>query len=88
MLCIAPHVRASVHSDGVALLNIASGKLFLCNETGSQIWQGIAQGLSPEVIVERISREADVGWELVERHTSLFLAELERRGLVVRKQEC
>jgi hypothetical protein len=84
---IAPDVRASAHEDGVAILNIATGKVFLSNRTGLQIWQGLVSGLSADAIVEEISRECDVAWELVRRHTFAFLFELERRGLIIRKAE-
>ena len=87
-LIAASEVRASIHNDGLALLDMATGKVFLCNETGSLIWQGIVAGLSPEAICEEISREFGVAADLVRRQTSLFLSELERRGLLVRRMEC
>jgi hypothetical protein len=86
-LAIAPDVRAAVHEDGLAILNIATGKVFLSNQTGLRIWQGLVSGLSADAIAESISRECDVAWELVRRQTSSFLSELERRGLVIRKAE-
>jgi Coenzyme PQQ synthesis protein D (PqqD) len=82
---VAPEVRASVHPDGLALLHIPSGRVFVCNRTGSRIWQGLVQGLSIDSISEEISRECGVARELVYRHTSSFLAELERRGLLTRR---
>jgi Coenzyme PQQ synthesis protein D (PqqD) len=72
----APDVRASVHDDG---------RVFLCNQTGSRIWQGVVAGLSAEAISEEISRDWGVGCERVRRHTSAFISDLERRGLVIRK---
>ena len=87
-LVAAREVRVSVHQDGLALLDVSTGKVFLCNETGSLIWQGIVAGLTPEAICEEISREFGVGVDLVHRQTSAFLFELERRGLVVRRMEC
>jgi len=81
----APDVRASVHDDGLALLHISTGRVFLCNQTGSRIWQGVVAGLSADAISEEISRDWGVGWELVRRHTSSFIFELERRGLVIRR---
>jgi hypothetical protein len=86
-LVAAREVRASVHDEGLALLDISTGKVFLCNETGSLIWQGITAGLSAEAICEEISREFGVAADLVLRQTSAFIAELERRGLLVRSIE-
>jgi coenzyme PQQ synthesis protein D (PqqD) len=87
-LVAAGEVRVSIHDDGLALFDISTGKVFLCNETGSLIWQGIVAGLSPDAICEEISREFGVAVELVSRQTSSFVAELESRGLVVRRREC
>jgi Coenzyme PQQ synthesis protein D (PqqD) len=78
-------VRTSVHEDGLALLHIPTGRMFLCNRTGARIWQGIVKGLSIEAIAEEISCECGVAHALVEQHTSSFLAELESRGLVTRR---
>ena len=83
-LTIAPGVRASIHDDGLALLNISTGQVFLSNRTGSRIWQGVAAGLSADAISDEISRDCGVRCELVRRHTSSFIFELERRGLVIR----
>lgn len=84
-LSIAPEVGASVHQDGLALLHIPTGRVFVCNRIGSRIWQGLVRGLSIDAISEEISRECGVTRELVERHTSSFLTELEHRGLVTRR---
>ena len=84
-LAIAPDVRASAHDDGLAVLHISTGRVFLANQTGLRIWQGIVAGLTADAISEEISRDWGVGWEMVRRHTSSFIFELERRGLVIRR---
>ena len=81
-LAIPPEVRASIHDDGLAILHIPTGRVFLCNRTASRIWQGVAKGLTAGAISEEISRECGVARDLVQQHTSKFLTELERRGLV------
>jgi hypothetical protein len=86
-LRVAPDVGASAHEDGLTILHIPTGRVFLCNRTGSRIWQGVVQGLSADAISREISREVGVALELVERHTSSFLRELERRGLVTRRMD-
>jgi len=83
-LAIAPDVRVSVHNDGMAVLDISTGRVFLCNRTGARIWQGVEDGLDADEISRQISRECDVSFHLVSRHTSSFLDEVERRGLVIR----
>jgi hypothetical protein len=86
-LAIPPEVRASVHDDGLALLHIPTGRVFLCNRTACRIWQGVTQGLSADAISDQISHECGVERDLVQKHTSSFLADLERRGLVIRRSE-
>lgn len=80
---VAPDVRASLHEDGAAILHISTGQVFLFNSTGSRIWQGVVRGMTAGAIAEEISIEYDTPRELVERHTSAFLAELDRHKLVV-----
>src|SRR5260370_21913774 len=77
-LTVAPEVRTSIHDDGLVLLHIPSGRVFLCNSTGSQVWQGVSNGLNSEAISEQISREYGVAPDLVLQHTSAFISELER----------
>lgn len=84
-LIVAPDVHVSVHDDGLAILHISTGRVFLCNRTGARIWQGLESGLSVDAISEKISRDCAVPWQLVRRHTSSFLLEVERHGLVIRK---
>jgi hypothetical protein len=87
-LTVPSDVRASAHKDGLAILRLSTGQMFLCNETGARIWQGVIAGLSADAITEQISQEFGVGTPLVRRHTFSFLFELERRGLLVPRAEC
>jgi hypothetical protein len=82
---VAAEVRTSVYEDGLALLHIPTGRMFLCNRTGSRIWQGIVKGLSTDAIADEISHECGVAIAVVQQHTSSFVSELERRGLVTRR---
>jgi hypothetical protein len=86
-LAAAADVRASAHDDGLVLLHISTGRVFLCNQTGLRIWQGVVAGLSADAISQEISRDWGVGWERVRRHTSSFISHLERRGLVIRRAD-
>ena len=86
-LAVAPEVRVSDHGDGLALLHIPTGRVFVCNRTGSRIWQGIENGFTPEAISGEISLEAGIGRDLVYQHTSAFVAELKRRRLVIQRAE-
>lgn len=83
-LAVAPEVRASAHLDGLVLLHIPSGRVFLCNRTGARIWKGLSSGLNSDAIAKEISREYGVALDLVVRHTSRFLLDLEQHGFVKR----
>jgi hypothetical protein len=87
-LAIASEVRASAHLDGLVLLHIPSGRVFLCNRTGARIWKGLSNGLNSDAIAEQISRDYGVPRYLVEQHTASFLTDLEQHGFVTRLAEC
>ena len=83
-LTVTPETRVSAHKDGLALLHIPSGRVFVCNRTGARIWQGILKGFSLEAVSEQISREYGLACDVVQRDTQSFLSELERQGLLTR----
>lgn len=87
ILAISPEVRESAHEDGLALLDIQTGRVFLCNRIGSRIWRSIAEGVSAAAISDQISRDCGVARDPVAQHTAAFLIELERHGLVYHKVE-
>ena len=86
-LSIAPEVRASVHDDGLALLHIPTGQVFLGNRTALKIWQGIVQGLSMDAICEEICREYGIAREIVEPQAFSFIRQLECKGILTDKTE-
>jgi hypothetical protein len=85
---LTAEVHASAHDGGLVLLHIPSGRVYNCNRTGSRIWQGLAGGLDPDSISREISRDYGVEEAVVQAHTGLFVAELERRGFVTRMVAC
>ncbi len=87
-LAAAPDVHVSAHDEGIALLQVSTGRVFLCNGTGARIWRSALAGLSTRDICEEISRDFGVGCDIVEPQTSTVLSQLERRGLVIRKAVC
>lgn len=87
-ITLTPEVRASAHKDGLVLLHIPSGRVFLCNRTGARVWQGLSQGLNLDAIADEISREYGVPRDVVEQHTASFVTDLEQHGFVTRMAEC
>jgi hypothetical protein len=82
VLRVSPLARASAHDGGIALLHLGSGQVFLCNRTGSRIWQALTEGRQPDEVARQISRDYGIERDLAERHTASFVDELKRRGLV------
>ena len=87
-ITLTPEVRASAHKDGLVLLHIPSGRVFLCNRTGARVWQGLSHGLNLDAIADQISCEYGVARELVEQHAASFVTDLEQHGFVTRMAEC
>ena len=73
---------ASFHDAGIVILHTGKGCLFSSNRTGAQIWHGIEQQLSMDVIARGISGEYQIPLTTARQHTVHFLAELQRHELV------
>ena len=78
---------ASVHEDGMVILQTNSGRLFSSNRTGASIWRGIEQSLSIDAIAQQLSSEYRVDRPVAKEHAELFLNELERNNLIQRRHE-
>ena len=75
---------ASIHDDGVVILDNRSGRLFSSNLTGASIWRRIVQQVPFEAIADEISGEYRIALTIAREHTARFLAELERNNLIAR----
>jgi Coenzyme PQQ synthesis protein D (PqqD) len=76
---------ASFHDAGVVILHTGKGCLFSSNLTGAQIWRGIEQQLSMDVIAREISGEYQIPLTTAREHTVHFLTELQRHELVLQE---
>jgi len=81
-LCIAEHVRASVSSDGLVLLDIAGGAVLSANAVGARIWQLLEARTPPDRIAHQIAIEFVVPLDRASRDVEAFVAALSARGLV------
>jgi hypothetical protein len=80
-----PEAAASIHDDGVVILHTGKGSLFSSNRTGAQIWRGVEQKLSADVIAQQLHSEYRIELKTARAHTFGFLAELQRHELVQRE---
>ena len=84
-LKISSEAAASVHENGVVILDAGKGRLFSSNQTGAYIWRCIEQHLSLEAIADKVSSEYQIDSGSAREHTARFVAELERYSLVARR---
>lgn len=77
-------IRVSAHGDGLVILHIPSGRVFLCNSTGSRIWNKILRGADTDAVSRELSRDFGVNPDLARAHATAFVRKLEQQGLLVR----
>jgi len=82
---VDPEATASIHDNGVVILNLRSGRLYTTNGTGARIWRGVEQQLPLQTITEEISQEYQIAHSTARDHVVSFLSELERHTLVQRE---
>jgi hypothetical protein len=80
---IAPGVKASQHSHGLVLINLARGTVFSANRAGAMIWNGAADRWPLDRIAESISSEFQVPAKTAQDDAAEFIAQLEAEGLLV-----
>jgi len=84
-IAVNSEAAASIHDDGLVILDRRSGRLFTSNQTGARIWRGIERQLSLDAIADEIGSEYQIARITAREHTARFLAELERNNLVERR---
>ena len=79
---IGDHLRASRHEEGLAILDVRKGLIYVGNLTGAHIWEGIRDGHTPTAIEGDLSRLCGVSFETAYAGTMAFLNELHARGFI------
>ena len=75
------HVVASVHDDGIVLLQTKSGRVFTSNRAGARIWQHLERRMPVDAIAADLSDQYRISYDAARNDVALFLIELERHGL-------
>jgi hypothetical protein len=83
-LAISPTTRVSQHADGLTLLHIPSGQIFVCNRTAARIWQGAMEGKCLDELSEEMSRRFRIGREVAQKDTCSIVSQMELHGLITR----
>jgi coenzyme PQQ synthesis protein D (PqqD) len=79
-----PKAAASIHNDGLIVLHVPSGRIFISNQIGALIWKCLDQRLPLDAVAASISREYGIDRATAQDDAARFLAELERNGLAER----
>jgi len=82
-LRIAAHVKASLHADGVVLMDLNQGTVFSANRAGAIIWNAAVERWSLDRVVASISTEFHVPAQTAQEDAAEFLAQLAAAGLLV-----
>jgi hypothetical protein len=80
---IAPDVKASLHSQGIVLINLTRGTVFSANRAGAIIWNGAVERWSLDRIAKSISNEFHIPAQSAHDDTAEFVAQLAAEGLLV-----
>ena len=83
-LAVSPEARASVHEEGLTILHIPSGRVFVCNRSAARVWLGASKGLSVDNLSEEMSGEYSVDRDIIHRDTRLLVGQMEHHGLITR----
>jgi len=81
---IAEGVKASYHPDGIAILGVSTGQVFVANRIAADTWNGIVAGKSLEETALKLSSDYGRPAEEVQKDVKDLAVELERHGLIER----
>ena len=81
---IPEHVLARKLDDEMVLLNLDSGEYFGLNDTGTRVWELLADGRSRDEVVDRLTEEFEVAAEVASSHVASLCAELLEAGLLAK----
>jgi Coenzyme PQQ synthesis protein D (PqqD) len=82
MYQVSESIRSTHGQDGAIVLDIRQGQMFNLNFVGSRILEFLKNGCTESAIVDEISQEFGVSWELAEKDVRAFLLALKKNGLV------
>jgi hypothetical protein len=68
--------------DRAVLVDLKTNRIFDLNDTGTRVWELIAEGLTGDRIVERLVSEFSVDERRAGEEYHALVAQLEREGLI------
>jgi hypothetical protein len=82
MYRVSATVRSTHNQDGALVLDVRQGQIFNLNFVGSRILELLKTGSNESTIIDQISREFGVSWDLAENDVREFLQSLKKCHLV------
>ncbi|MFQ5349073.1 MAG: PqqD family protein [Thermoanaerobaculia bacterium] len=82
---IPEHVLARKLDDEMVLLNLDSGEYFGLNDTGTRVWELLADGRSRGEVVDCLTEEFEVTAEIASSHVAALCRELLEAGLLAER---
>lgn len=79
---VPEHVLSRKLEDEMVLLNMDSGEYFGLNDTGTRVWELLAEGCDRDEIAARLAEEFEVGAEEAAGHVESLCDELLAAGLL------
>jgi hypothetical protein len=76
-------VHARKFGDETVVLDLGKGEYFSLDAVGSAIWEGLADGLTLNQLVERLTGTYDAAPEAIRRDVERIAGELVAAGLIV-----
>src|ERR1035438_8052272 len=80
---VAPDVKASLHSEGVVLIDVRRGTVFSANRAGAMVWNAAAERWPLDRVAESISSEFHISAPAARHDAAEFVAQLAKEGLLV-----
>ena len=80
-----PTITVSRSGGELAIFDTTTAQIFVCNEVGTRIWEGLCGGRSVEEISSEIAVDFGVSRDRARQDARTFLLELEHFGLLVRR---
>jgi hypothetical protein len=82
----SPNVKVRREKRGGVVFDTLREKVFVTNETGARIVEGIEAGLSPEALVAQLSAEYDQPAEVIEAEVRQFIESLRSNGIALTEE--
>jgi Coenzyme PQQ synthesis protein D (PqqD) len=76
------HLRATVSTDGAAILDVERGKISTLNTTGAYVWQALQRGENLETIVANLAHETGEQADRLKRDVMKFIDDLTKQHLL------